>query len=136
METRTSANTSGAERRCIGSRNPQSAIRNPQLCLEEIDYDELLEPIRFSFAIDRRSFVQMLGAGVLITAIGAPVFGQRRGRTWAAAAVFAVGRRRRCRRGFISATTARSPCFPARWMAARVRGASWRRRRRKSCACR
>lgn len=45
---------------------------------EEINYDELLEPIWFSFALDRRSFVQMLGAGVLITAVGSPVLGQRR----------------------------------------------------------
>ncbi len=55
-------------------RNPQSAIRN----WEDVDYDELLEPIRFRFALDRRSFVQILGSGVLITAIGAPVLAQRR----------------------------------------------------------
>src|SRR4051812_42264642 len=47
---------------------------------EEVDYDELLEPIRFRFALDRRAFVQVLGAGVFITVIGAPVFAQRRGR--------------------------------------------------------
>jgi CO/xanthine dehydrogenase Mo-binding subunit len=47
---------------------------------EEIDYDELLEPIRFRFAMDRRAFVQVLGAGVVITAIGTPTFAQRRGR--------------------------------------------------------
>ena len=70
--------------------------------LHEIDYDELLEPVRFSFALDRRSFVQMLGAGVLVTAIGTPALAQRRGAAGAVAAVFAVGRRRRCRRGFIS----------------------------------
>jgi CO/xanthine dehydrogenase Mo-binding subunit len=57
-------------------RNPKYEIRIP----EEIDYDELLEPIRFSFALDRRSFVQILGGGVLITAFGAPTFAQRRGR--------------------------------------------------------
>src|SRR5436190_214981 len=56
-------------------RNPQSEIRN-----SEIDYDELLEPIRFSFALDRRGFVQVLGAGVLITAIAGSALGQRRGR--------------------------------------------------------
>jgi isoquinoline 1-oxidoreductase subunit beta len=49
-------------------------MNNPTL--EEIDYDELLEPIRFRFALDRRGFVQMLGAGVMITAVGAPAFGQ------------------------------------------------------------
>lgn len=46
---------------------------------EEIDYDELLEPIRFSFSIDRRSFVQMLGAGVMVTALGTSAFAQQRG---------------------------------------------------------
>jgi isoquinoline 1-oxidoreductase len=58
----------------VSIRNPQSAIRNS----EDFDYDELIEPVRFNFAIDRRGFVQMLGAGVLITAIGVPAFGQRR----------------------------------------------------------
>ncbi len=58
-------------------RNPKSEIRNHHF--EEIDYDELLEPIHFSFSMDRRSFVQMLGAGVMITALGRPVFAQRRG---------------------------------------------------------
>jgi isoquinoline 1-oxidoreductase len=48
--------------------------------ITQIDYDELLEPVRFSFAIDRRGFVQMLGAGVLVTAIGTRAFAQRRGR--------------------------------------------------------
>lgn len=56
-------------------RNPKSAIRNQ----DEIDYDELLEPVRFTFALDRRSFVQILGAGVMVTAIATPAFGQRRG---------------------------------------------------------
>src|SRR4051794_3109418 len=55
-------------------RNPQSTIRN----FDEVNYDELLEPIRFRFALDRRSFVQLVGGGVLITAIGTPVFAQRR----------------------------------------------------------
>jgi isoquinoline 1-oxidoreductase len=36
----------------------------------------LLEPVRFHFAIDRRSFVQMLGAGALVTAIGTPMLAQ------------------------------------------------------------
>jgi CO/xanthine dehydrogenase Mo-binding subunit len=48
--------------------------------LHVIDYDELLEPIRFCFALDRRAFVQVLGAGVVIGAIGTPAFAQRRGR--------------------------------------------------------
>jgi isoquinoline 1-oxidoreductase len=47
--------------------------------LPDIDYDELLEPVRFSFAIDRRSFVQILGAGALVTAFSTPGLAQRRG---------------------------------------------------------
>lgn len=53
----------------------QSELRAP----DDVDYDELIEPVRFRFAIDRRSFVQVLGAGVLVTAIGAPAVGQRGG---------------------------------------------------------
>ena len=59
-------------------RTPQPEIRNPAFA--EIDYDELLEPVRFSFALDRRSFVKVLGAGVLVSAVGVPALGQRRGR--------------------------------------------------------
>jgi CO/xanthine dehydrogenase Mo-binding subunit len=55
---------------------PQSEIRNT----EDIDYDELIEPLRFRFSLDRRSFVQIFGGGVLVTAIGSPVFAQRRER--------------------------------------------------------
>ena len=62
------------ERRGDSISNLNSKIGN----FEEIDYDELLEPVRFRFALDRRSFAQILGSGVLITAIGAPVFAQRR----------------------------------------------------------
>jgi isoquinoline 1-oxidoreductase len=61
-----------------GEARRHGAILNPAIA--EIDYDELLEPVRFTFALDRRNFVQMLGAGVLITAWGAPALGQRRGR--------------------------------------------------------
>jgi isoquinoline 1-oxidoreductase beta subunit len=62
----------------VRSQRPRSVPRSH--VYEEIDYDELLEPIHFSFALDRRSFVQMLGAGVMITALGTPALGQRRGR--------------------------------------------------------
>jgi isoquinoline 1-oxidoreductase subunit beta len=53
-------------------------IRNPPL--PDIDYDGLLEPVRFHFSIDRRSFVQILGAGALVTAIGSPLLAQHGGR--------------------------------------------------------
>ena len=60
-------------------RKPQSEIHNG-----EIDYDELLEPVefRFSFELDRRKFVQILGAGVLVTVVTRPSLaqeGRRRG---------------------------------------------------------
>jgi isoquinoline 1-oxidoreductase subunit beta len=64
-------------------RNPQSKTRN--LAAGEIDYDELLAPLefRFTFELDRRSFVQMLGTGVLVTIVAGPALAQeqqRRGR--------------------------------------------------------
>ena len=63
----------------LSIRNPQSRIRD-----SEINYDDLLEPLefRFNFELDRRSFVQVLGAGVLVTIIAGPVLaqeGRRRG---------------------------------------------------------
>ena len=59
--------------------NQQSSINDP-----EINYDDLLEPLefRFNFELDRRSFVQVLGAGVLVTIIAGPALaqeGRRRG---------------------------------------------------------
>jgi isoquinoline 1-oxidoreductase subunit beta len=47
---------------------------------EELNYDELLEPIQFRFAVDRRAFVQTLGAGVLVSAFGLRVAAQRQRR--------------------------------------------------------
>jgi isoquinoline 1-oxidoreductase len=77
MITKTREGDGERGRRGETTRNPKSEIRNP--VLTDVDYDELLEPVRFSFALDRRSFVQMLGAGVLVTAVGVPALGQRRG---------------------------------------------------------
>jgi isoquinoline 1-oxidoreductase len=68
LNNRNNAKRSGAS----PIRSPKSEIRN----LEDVDYDELLEPIRFHFALDRRGFVQLLGSGVLVTAIGTPVLAQ------------------------------------------------------------
>jgi isoquinoline 1-oxidoreductase len=60
--------------------NQQSSIND-----SDINYDDLLEPIefRFNFELDRRSFVQVLGAGILVTIVARPTLaqeGQRRGR--------------------------------------------------------
>ena len=104
---------------------------------DEIDYDELLEPMRFRF---RDSIAAALcrcwaaacsdygdwRAGVCATARSRSR--PRRVSRWTAG--------RRFRRDFILPTMARSPCSPAKWMAARARDASWRKRRPKSCACR
>jgi isoquinoline 1-oxidoreductase len=46
----------------------------------EIDYDELLEPVQFSFALERRAFVQLLGAGLVVSVVAGPALAQRRGR--------------------------------------------------------
>jgi CO/xanthine dehydrogenase Mo-binding subunit len=45
----------------------------------EIDYDSLLESVHFSFAIERREFVQLLGAGLVVSVVVGPALGQRRG---------------------------------------------------------
>jgi isoquinoline 1-oxidoreductase len=66
-----------------GVRPPRQAIRNLPLDTAAIDelYSELNEPIEFQFAIERRQFVQILGAGVLISVVGMKALGQQpRGR--------------------------------------------------------
>jgi isoquinoline 1-oxidoreductase len=50
----------------------------------DVDYNDLLEPVefRFNFELNRRSFVQVLGAGVLVTVLAGPSLaqeGRRRG---------------------------------------------------------
>ncbi|MEX2091686.1 MAG: molybdopterin cofactor-binding domain-containing protein, partial [Pirellulales bacterium] len=45
----------------------------------EIDYDALLEPVHFSFALERREFVQLLGAGLIASVAVGPALAQRRG---------------------------------------------------------
>ena len=44
---------------------------------DELDYNDLLEPVRYDFGLRRRSFVQILGAGILIATA---TFAQNRGR--------------------------------------------------------
>lgn len=44
-----------------------------------IDYDELLEPVGYDFGLKRRSFVQILGAGLLIASSTATALAQRAG---------------------------------------------------------
>jgi isoquinoline 1-oxidoreductase len=46
---------------------------------EEIDYNELLEPVGYDFGLNRRSFVQLLGAGLLLV-VSIPALAQERRR--------------------------------------------------------
>lgn len=46
---------------------------------DEIDYNELLEPVGYDFGLNRRSFVQLLGAGLLLV-VSVPVLAQERRR--------------------------------------------------------
>ena len=46
---------------------------------DDVDYDNLLEPVQFDFSLRRRGFVQTLGAGLLVSAVAAPALAQRRG---------------------------------------------------------
>ncbi len=45
----------------------------------EIDYNELIEPVDYDFGLNRRSFVQLLGAGLLLV-VSAPALAQERRR--------------------------------------------------------
>jgi CO/xanthine dehydrogenase Mo-binding subunit len=51
----------------------------PQPNDEELNYDELVERVGYDFGLSRRSFVQVLGAGLLIAASMPAVAQQRRG---------------------------------------------------------
>ena len=47
--------------------------------MDEIDYNELLEPVGYDFGLNRRSFVQLLAAGLLLV-VSAPALAQERRR--------------------------------------------------------
>ena len=50
----------------------------PPVVSDEMDYDELIEPVDYDFGLNRRSFVQILGAGLLLV-VSAPALAQERG---------------------------------------------------------
>src|SRR5204863_394920 len=56
--------------------NPQNNLPAPETA--EPNYDELVDRVGYDFGLKRRSFVQLLGAGLLIAA-SAPALAQRRG---------------------------------------------------------
>ena len=43
------------------------------LVVGEVDYNELIEPVGYDFGLSRRSFVQILGAGLLLVVSGSNV---------------------------------------------------------------
>lgn len=45
-----------------------------------LDYDAFLENVHFSFALERREFVQLLGAGLVVSVVAGSALAQRRGR--------------------------------------------------------
>lgn len=45
----------------------------------ELDYEAMLEPVGYDFGLKRRSFVQILGAGLIIAAHASPALAQQRG---------------------------------------------------------
>ncbi|MBM3837775.1 MAG: isoquinoline 1-oxidoreductase [Verrucomicrobia bacterium] len=55
----------------------ENSIPCPPDFLED---DQLIEPVEFDFGLNRRVFVQLLGAGVLITTAARPALAQRSGR--------------------------------------------------------
>src|SRR5690242_21597767 len=58
----------------------------------EINYDELLEPVHYDFGLSRRSFVKVLGAGLLI-AVSLPALAQESGRRGRGGGAQTVGAR-------------------------------------------
>jgi hypothetical protein len=52
---------------------------NALALLQREDPDQIIEPVAYDFGFSRRSFMQVLGAGLLISAAGSP---DRRPRTW------------------------------------------------------
>src|SRR3954464_11708727 len=49
------------------------------VAVPEVDYEELLERVEYDFGMNRRGFVQILGAGLLIAVSLTPALGQRNG---------------------------------------------------------
>jgi isoquinoline 1-oxidoreductase len=66
-------NVERPESRTLGSPSPQGEGGNPE-------EHQIIEPVGYDFGLNRRSFVQFLGAGLLIAASVSPAFAQERGR--------------------------------------------------------
>lgn len=62
----------------LGSSGGTGALGAP-IQTDEIDYNELIEPVGYDFGLNRRSFVQILGAGLLLV-VSVPALAQERRR--------------------------------------------------------
>src|SRR5262245_49777010 len=71
-----------AQRRRAGGKGGRESMSHlpPRLEFPEPERYELSEPPQYRFELNRREFVQTLGAGLLISMVLPDVFGQRRGR--------------------------------------------------------
>src|SRR5438270_12259085 len=59
---------------------PDRADRPDQSDLRDAsEYGQIIEPVGYDFGLKRRSFVQLLGAGLLIAAHASPALAQQRG---------------------------------------------------------
>lgn len=76
----TSPSPIGWERAGVGIKSEdQSTHQGTDLTLaDEIDYNELLEPVAYDFGLNRRSFMQILGTGLLLV-VAVPALAQERG---------------------------------------------------------
>ena len=57
----------------------ENTLPLPGSLLHSMEDDQLIEPVEFNFGLNRRAFVQVLGAGLLITTAPRHAFGQRSG---------------------------------------------------------
>src|SRR5258708_3389609 len=58
----------------------KSSAQGPELVLHEPEEHQIIEPLDYNFGLNRRSFVQFLGAGLLVAASVSSASGQERGR--------------------------------------------------------
>lgn len=78
MKTNTEHRTLNVERRTSNLEGASDNNGQEFTAGGEIDYNELIEPVGYDFGLNRRSFVQILGAGLLFV-VSAPALAQQRG---------------------------------------------------------
>src|SRR5690349_7578928 len=58
----------------------ESSLPEPEVVLSDPEEHQIIEPVGYDFGLNRRSFVQFLGAGLLVAASVSPASAQERGR--------------------------------------------------------